>query len=225
MKTLYLDIFSGISGDMFIGALIDLGVDAHKLERELGKLKLNGYHLHVARQHKSAIEGVKFDVHLAHAHRHEHEPGHAHEHPHHHGEQDHGHDHSHSQKHHEHDEHGHDEQRSFTEIKHLISQSKLSPWVKKKAVAVFQRIAEAEGKIHGLPPAQVHFHEVGAVDSIVDIVGAAIGLEMLGKPRVVASPVVERHRLGKMHAWALPRSHAGHARHSWRARHRPHAMR
>ncbi|MCC6822289.1 MAG: nickel pincer cofactor biosynthesis protein LarC [Verrucomicrobia subdivision 3 bacterium] len=191
MKTLYLDIFSGISGDMFIGALIDLGVDAHKLERELGKLKLNGYHLHVARQHKSAIEGVKFDVHLAHAHRHEHEPGHAHEHPHHHGEQDHGHDHSHSQKHHEHDEHGHDEQRSFTEIKHLISQSKLSPWVKKKAVAVFQRIAEAEGKIHGLPPAQVHFHEVGAVDSIVDIVGAAIGLEMLGKPRVVASPVVE----------------------------------
>lgn len=191
MKTLYLDIFSGISGDMFIGALIDLGVDAHKLERELGKLKLNGYHLHVARQHKSAIEGVKFDVHLAHAHRHEHEPGHAHAHPHHHGEQDHGHDHSHSQKHHEHDEHGHDEQRSFTEIKHLISQSKLSPWVKKKAVAVFQRIAEAEGKIHGLPPAQVHFHEVGAVDSIVDIVGAAIGLEMLGKPRVVASPVVE----------------------------------
>ena len=191
MKTLYLDIFSGISGDMFIGALIDLGVDAHKLERELGKLKLNGYHLHVARQHKSAIEGVKFDVHLAHPHRHEHEPGHAHEHPHHHGEQDHGHDHSHSQKHHEHDEHGHDEQRSFTEIKHLISQSKLSPWVKKKAVAVFQRIAEAEGKIHGLPPAQVHFHEVGAVDSIVDIVGAAIGLEMLGKPRVVASPVVE----------------------------------
>jgi len=191
MKTLYLDIFSGISGDMFIGALIDLGVDAHKLERELGKLKLNGYHLHVARQHKSAIEGVKFDVHLAHPHRHEHEPGHAHAHPHHHGEQDHGHDHSHSQKHHEHDEHGHDEQRSFTEIKHLISQSKLSPWVKKKAVAVFQRIAEAEGKIHGLPPAQVHFHEVGAVDSIVDIVGAAIGLEMLGKPRVVASPVVE----------------------------------
>ena len=63
--------------------------------------------------------------------------------------------------------------------------------MKQKAVAVFQRIAEAEGKIHGLPPEQVHFHEVGAVDSIVDIVGACIGLEMLGKPRVLASPVVE----------------------------------
>ena len=182
MKTLYLDIFSGISGDMFIGALIDLGVDAHKLEHELGKLKLDGYHLHVARQHKSTIEGVKFDVHLAHNDHHEHDPGHAHHH--HHTEHDHGH-------HHEHNEHGHDDQRNFADIKKLINQSKLSPWVKKKSVAVFQRIAEAEGKIHGLPPAQVHFHEVGAVDSIVDIVGAAIALEMLGKPRVVAAPVVE----------------------------------
>ena len=64
MKTLYLDIFSGISGDMFIGALIDLGVDARQLERELKKLKLGGYHLHVAREQKSGIAGVKFDVHL-----------------------------------------------------------------------------------------------------------------------------------------------------------------
>ncbi len=168
MKTLYLDIFSGISGDMFIGALIDLGVDARKLEGELGKLKLAGYHLHVARQHKSAIEGVKFDVHLAHKH-----------------------EHDHTHEHHEHDDHYHDDQRNFAAIKKLIGQSKLSPWVKKKSVAVFQRIAEAEGKIHGLPPAQVHFHEVGAVDSIVDIVGAAIALEMLGKPRVLAAPVTE----------------------------------
>src|SRR5689334_24582261 len=70
-KTLYLDIFSGISGDMFIGALLDLGVDAHDLEHELEKLRLNGYHLHVSRAHKAAIEGVKFDVHLAHEHSHE----------------------------------------------------------------------------------------------------------------------------------------------------------
>ena len=75
MKTLYLDIFSGISGDMFIGALIDLGVDARKLERELGKLKLDGYHLHVARRQKSGIEGVKFDVHRG-RQRHEHEHHH-----------------------------------------------------------------------------------------------------------------------------------------------------
>ena len=87
--------------------------------------------------------------------------------------------------------HHHDDQRNFAEIKKLISRSKLSAWVKQKSIAVFQRIAEAEGKIHGLPPNEVHFHEVGAVDSIVDIVGAAIALELLGKPRVFASPVVE----------------------------------
>src|SRR6266536_2811861 len=73
MKTLYLDIFSGLSGDMLIGALIDLGVNAHRLEQELGKLGLEGYHLHVARGKKASIEGVKFDVHLAHEHDHEHE--------------------------------------------------------------------------------------------------------------------------------------------------------
>ena len=170
MKTLYLDLFSGIAGDMFIAALLDLGVDARKLERELKKLKLGGYHLHVSRRQKSAIAGVKFDVHLAHEHEHGHD--HHHEHEHHHGQ-------------------SHDEIRNFSEIKKLILRSRLSAWVKQKSIAVFQRIAEAEGKIHGLPPEEVHFHEVGAVDSIVDIVGAAIALEQLGKPRVFASPVIE----------------------------------
>ena len=154
--TLYLDIFSGISGDMFIGALIDLGVDARKLERELKKLKLGGFHLRVARKQKSGIEGVKFDAHLT--------GGRA---------------------------SSRDGKRTFTQIKKLIVRSKLSPWVKKKSVSVFQRIAGAEGKIHGLPPERVHFHEVGAVDSTLDIVGACIALEMLGKPRVLAAPVVE----------------------------------
>ena len=190
MKTLYLDIFSGIAGDMFIAALLDLGVDAKKLERELKKLKLDGYHLHISRGQKSAIAGIKFDVHLAHAHdhahtheghEHAHEHGHHHEHPH---EHEHHHDHAH-------EEHEHDDQRNFSQIKQLISRSKLSAWVKQKSIAVFARIAEAEGEIHGLPPSEVHFHEVGAVDSIVDIVGAAIALGLLGKPRVIASPVVE----------------------------------
>ncbi len=187
MKTLYLNIFSGISGDMFIGALIDLGVDAHKLEHELAKLKLDGYHLHVSRKQKSGIEGVKFDVHLAHDHHHKHHDDHHHEHDH-----VHPHDHHHLLSH---DfgaaSHKRDDSRNFSEIKSLISRSKLSSWVKEKSLAVFQRIAEAEGKIHGMPPEKVHFHEVGAVDSIVDIVGAAIALEMLGKPRVFAAPVVE----------------------------------
>jgi hypothetical protein len=202
MKTLYLDIFSGIAGDMFIAALLDLGVDAKKLERELQKLKLDGYHLHISRQQKSAIAGIKFDVHLAPEHDHPHHETacgmHVHEHPH---ETGHHHEHSHGHLHlrslqfsttpgapHEHHHAG---QRNFSEIKQLISRSKLSAWVKQKSIAVFARIAEAEGKIHGLPPNEVHFHEVGAVDSIVDIVGAAIALELLGKPRVFASPVVE----------------------------------
>src|ERR1041385_598163 len=141
MKTLYLDIFSGLSGDMLLGALIDLGVDVRKLERELRKLDLDGYHLHVARGKKSGIDGVKFDVHL---------------------EKDHDHEHDH--------DHHHDDSRNFSEIKKLITKSKLSPWVKQRSLAVFQRVADAEGKIHGMPPDKVHFHEVGAVDSIVDIV-------------------------------------------------------
>ncbi len=199
MKTLYLDIFSGISGDMFIGAMLDLGVDAHQFEHELEKLRLDGYHLHVSRGEKSGIAGIKFDVHLAHEHEHEHhEHGHAHsrEHSHSHSHH-HGHDHAHAHEHehdHHHDEeheHSHEDSRTFTDIKQLISRSALSDWVKKKSVAVFQRIADAEGKIHGKPPEQVHFHEVGAVDSIVDIVGACIALEMLGNPRVLAAPVVE----------------------------------
>ena len=171
MKTLYLDLFSGIAGDMFIGALIDLGVDEHKLESELRKLKLDGYHLHVSRQERQGIAGVKFDVHLADAH-----------------------DHDHSRRHHHHNHehrHGHNDSRDFAEIKKLIVRSKLSPWVKKKSVAAFWRVAEAEGKIHGVPPGKVHFHEVGAIDSIVDIVGACVALEVLKKPHVLASPIVE----------------------------------
>src|SRR6185369_8399199 len=90
MKTLYLDIFSGISGDMFVGALLDLGIDAHQFEHELEKLNVDGYHLHVSRGEKSGIAGIKFDVHLA-----DHNHGHSHHHDAHHHHHDHGHDHSH----------------------------------------------------------------------------------------------------------------------------------
>ena len=173
MKTLYLDLSSGISGDMFIAALIDLGVDARRLELELGKLRLDGYHLHVQRARKASLEGVKFEVHLAGEH--------------HHGSQPHTHSHPPAQDH----AHAHEHGRSFAQIRQLITASQLSDWVKYKAVAVFERLAVAEGRIHGQPPEQVTFHEVGAVDSIVDIVGACLALELLGKPRVLASPVVE----------------------------------
>jgi uncharacterized protein (TIGR00299 family) protein len=182
MKTLYLDLFSGISGDMFIGALVDLGLDRGQFEQELGKLDLEGYHLHFGRAQKGSIAGVKFDVHLADEHEHEH-GGHSHAHHH----DDHGHAHSHGHSH----PHSHHDARNFQQIQQLITASRLSDWVKEKSVAVFRRIAIAEGKIHGVPPDQVHFHEVGAVDSIIDIVGACIGLELLGRPRMLASPVIE----------------------------------
>ena len=174
MKTLYLDIFSGISGDMFLGAMIDLGVDATALEAELAKLNLDGYQLHVGRKTKANIEGVKFDVHLL--------PVKGGEHSH-----EHGHSHSHSHD----DNGGHSHERNFADIQSLINASALSAWVKEKSIAVFRRVAVAEGKVHGMPPDEVHFHEVGAVDSIVDIVGGCIALELLDKPRVLAAPVTE----------------------------------
>jgi uncharacterized protein (TIGR00299 family) protein len=193
MKTLYLDVFSGLSGDMFIGALLDLGVDFRQLEYGLAKLNLDGYRLEHRRAAKCGIEGVKFDVHLAAECGHEqgHDEGpdyHAHSHSHSHGPGDHAHSHSHGPG----DAgHSHAGSRNFRQIKELIRASALSDWVKEKSIAVFQRIALAEGKIHGMPPEQVHFHEVGAVDSIVDIVGGCLALELLGKPRVLASAVVE----------------------------------
>ncbi|MFO1497001.1 MAG: nickel pincer cofactor biosynthesis protein LarC [Verrucomicrobiota bacterium] len=235
MKTLYLDVFSGLSGDMFLGAMLDLGLELADLERELAKLGLNGYHLHAVRKQHSSITGTKFDVHLEEDHGHEHGAGHAqahpheHDHPHGHGDQhgdNHRHEHAdgpgagqrqaHEHEHdHEHDlsyghehrhgaehEHGshaqagthhrqHGEHRTFRDIRRLIEQSALSEWVKSKAVAVFERVAKAEGKIHGKPAEAVHFHEVGAIDSIVDIVGACVALEQLGRPRVLASRVTE----------------------------------
>ena len=174
MNTLYLDTLSGISGDMFLGALIDLGADFHRLEHELEKLGVGGFHVHVARARRCGIEGVKFDVHLEDDH--EHAPGHGH-----------AHEHSHAREH----RHEHDKQRTFKDIQAAIRGSTLSDWVKDRAVSVFHRIAIAEGKIHGQPPEQVHFHEVGAVDSIVDIVGVCLALEQLGKPRVLSAPVVD----------------------------------
>jgi uncharacterized protein (TIGR00299 family) protein len=188
VKTLYLDIFSGISGDMFLGAMVDLGVDFNALEAELKKLKLEGYTLSANRRQKCAIDGVKFDVHLAdggegdHSHSHSHD--HSHEHSH-----SHAHEHSHEHSHGSDDGHGHS--RNFAQISEMIHKSTLSDWVKQKSVAVFQRVANAEGKIHGMPPFEVHFHEVGAVDSIIDIVGGCIALELLGKPRVRSGPVIE----------------------------------
>jgi pyridinium-3,5-bisthiocarboxylic acid mononucleotide nickel chelatase len=195
MKTLYLDVFSGISGDMFLGALLDLGADFQRLEHDLEKLGLDGYHLHVSKQQRAHIAGTKFDVHLEEDHHHDESQPDEHERAH-----EHGHHHSHGHEHHHHDEasareheacHGHEHSRTFADIEQLIERSSLSDWVKQKSIAIFRRVAVAEGKIHGQPPEQVHFHEVGAVDSIIDIVGGCLALELLGRPRLLAAPVVE----------------------------------
>ncbi len=176
MKTLYLDVFSGISGDMFVGAMLDLGVDFRQLEIGLEKLHLHEFHIHAARGQKANIQGTKFDVHLEDDHHHDDSHDHGH---HHHG------------KHHHKPEHEHEHGRNYAQIRDLIAKSALSEWAKQKSIAVFHRIAVAEGKIHGHPPEKVHFHEVGAVDSIVDIVSACICLELLGKPAIHSARVVE----------------------------------
>ncbi len=199
MKTLYLDCFAGASGDMFIGALLDCGLDFELLKRELAKLGVSGYELSLARMDHSGISSAKFDVHLRDpqpSHTHEHSPDHSHDHAHNHRHEhssDHSHDHSHDDHHHHdpsesHHEHHHSH-RALSDIKRLIEAAALSDQVKQRAQAIFQRIGEAEAKIHNLPIEQIHFHEVGAIDSIVDIIGACIGLEALGIERIIASPL------------------------------------
>ncbi len=194
MRTLYLDCFAGASGDMFIGALLDCGLDFELLKAELAKLGVEGYELSLTRVDRSGINSAKFDVHL------KDEIHHRHDHSHEHLDHQHPHDHSHGQHHdHSHEanpassiqhptSHSHDH-RSLSTIKHIISSSALSASVKERALNIFQRIGEAESKIHGIPIETVHFHEVGAVDSIVDIIGACIGLEALKIEQIISAPL------------------------------------
>lgn len=203
MKTLYLDCFAGISGDMTVGAFIDLGLELPVLERELHKLHLPGYRLEAVRVEKRGLAATQFKVILTDA-EHEHladaefEETHAHhEHPHDHDEHEHTHDHDE----HDHDHgHHHDEaephvhphahvHRALSDILALIAGSDLSEQVKATASRIFTRLGQAEAKVHGIPVEEVHFHEVGGVDAIVDIVSSAIGLEQLGVEHVIASPL------------------------------------
>lgn len=209
MKVLYLDCFSGISGDMTVGALCDLGVKPSTFEWELSKLELGAFHMHFERAKRKTVEGMKFGIHegATHVHEeaaHDHEHGHAHEeggeHEHAHGHE-HGHAHEHGHSHsHEHEEqasagghHAHIHGRSHREIRELIVHSELSDFVKKHALGIFQRIAIAEGKIHGMPPEEVTFHEVGALDSIADIICACAGIEALQVEQVLISSLHEGH--------------------------------
>ncbi|MCL1632994.1 nickel pincer cofactor biosynthesis protein LarC [Sporolactobacillus sp. CPB3-1] len=159
MKTLYLDAFSGISGDMFIGALLDLGIDFEHFQAELTKLHVHGYQLEKRRLAKNSIYGTSFDVVL----NHEKDRGFVESAAHHH------------------------DVRHLDDIRTLIASSDLSDKIKKQSIDVFTEIARAEAVVHQLPVEEVHFHEVGALDSIVDIVGSFIALDLLGVDEVRAS--------------------------------------
>jgi len=262
MKALFLDCISGISGDMMVGALIDLGVKPSALEWELSKLNIGDFHMHYDRAKRKDIEGVKFDIHGGathqehghdcgglghsheHAHEHSHECGHGHSpehgeegHVHHHHEHDddpehkhahehgeehtalkhthehshgehihthehehgghsHGHGHAHDHGHCEHEhahEHGRVHGRTHREIRALIGASGLSSFVQRHALGIFRRIAEAEGRIHGMSAEDVHFHEVGALDSIADIVLTCVGIEALDVEKVFVSALHDGH--------------------------------
>lgn len=157
MRVLLYDCSAGISGDMNLAALLDLGVDRERLEQELAKLHVHGeWELETSRAEQSGIYGTRVDVRT---HEHEH----------------HGHDHHHH--------------RTMADIRHLIEQSGLSEAVKKTSLDIFTLLAEAEAAVHQTTPDEVHFHEVGAVDSIIDITGAAICLDMLQVDAIFTGPV------------------------------------
>jgi hypothetical protein len=183
MRILYFDCFNGASGDMILGACLDAGLPLEDLRRALGSLGIADYELRADRVLRAGVSATKFRLeerapgtavpapahpHLAHSH-----PAHDPAHPH-----DHAHPHDQLSSHH-----------SLPEIEALIGRSALSPAARDRAVTLFRRLAEAEAGIHQMPVKKVHLHEVGALDSIIDIVGAVFALEWFGADRVVVSPL------------------------------------
>jgi uncharacterized protein (TIGR00299 family) protein len=150
MKIAYLDCFSGISGDMFLGALLDAGLSFEELKERLQTLPLHGYHLEVKREGRSHIFGNRFLVHF---------------------------------------DVKEQVARNLESIEKIVHQGDLSNAVKGKSIQIFQDLARVEGRIHNRRPEEIHFHEVGAVDSIIDIVGTVYGIERLGIRSVFASPL------------------------------------
>lgn len=183
---LYFDCFAGISGDMAVAAMIGLGVEFDYLKEELSKLNIPGYKIECRNIMKNGISAVKFDVILdGEQHNHEHSEEKEHNHFH----------HSHGHTHHHHSDntvhtHKHEHiHRTYKDIAEIIEQSSITEKDKSLSLKIFDIVAEAEGKIHGKDKNEVHFHEVGAVDSIVDIVGFAIAFNKLSIEKVYSSPL------------------------------------
>lgn len=199
-KTLYLDCNSGISGDMMVACLLDLGADYTKLENILNSIPEKGFSIKKSRVMKSGIDCMDFDVVLeqdnhdhdmeylfGHEHHHEgehdHDHHHEHEHSHeHHHDDDHHHEHEHQHEHahdHHHEHHHHHEHRSLADVYNIIDNTSMSANANALAKKIFQIVAEAEAIAHAKPINEVHFHEVGAIDSIVDIISVAVCLDDL----------------------------------------------
>ncbi|MBP1933943.1 nickel insertion protein [Ammoniphilus resinae] len=234
MRVLYFDCFSGISGDMTLGALVDAGANPKKIEKGLEQLLGQRVQLTFEPVVKKGVSAKKLRIYIgdqevvdgqahghshgeghSHSHEHGHGEGHSHSHEHGHGEgHSHSHEHSHGEGHshdhehshgegHSHDHehshgegHSHDhshshghEHRHYSDIVRMIEKAEFSPYIEKKSLAIFKEIGLAESKIHNIPLDHVHFHEVGALDSIVDIVGACLALEDLEIERIFASAV------------------------------------
>lgn len=253
-KQLYLEASSGISGDMFVAALLDLGADQKVLEKALSSIPAKGFEIKISRVQKSGIDCCDFNVILdaehenhdhdmaylygpapvavehthdheehdheedhhheegehchchhhdheegehCHCHHHDHEEGHCHEdhdHCHHHDHEEEGHCHCHCHEHdhmHDHDHHHHHEHRHLSDVKAIIDATDMTESAKALANKIFLIVAEAESKAHNLPLEEVHFHEVGAIDSIVDIISAAVCFDNLGVTDVIVPKLCE----------------------------------
>ena len=191
-KTLYLECYSGISGDMTVAALLDLGADREVLKESLKSLPVGGFRTEITRVKKSGLDACDFSV-ILEQDNHDHDmeylhgsektyTGH-HEHSH---EVNHEHHHGHTHSH----EHPH-EYRGMKEITEIIQKSEMTVRAKKMAMRVFDILAQAESKAHGVPVEEVHFHEVGAVDSIVDIAAIAICMDNLDISNVIVPVLYE----------------------------------
>ena len=230
MKVIYLETFAGISGNMLLGALLDAGFPIDVLKGELAKLNLGEYELVHQRANKLGVDAQYFNVLLPHGHEHSHNHEHAHEHHHHEGhchehdehhheehfhcqEYAHTYDPAHHHEHHHHDEehhhelphtHHHHEHRNLAAVMAIIDGSALSQSIKDKAREVFTAIAIAEAKVHGKTVEEVHFHEVGAIDTIIDIVGCLLGLEYLGIEKVYVGKITTGHGFVKCAHGLMP---------------------
>lgn len=185
-KLLYLEGHSGISGDMTVAALLDLGADAAKLDAVLHSLELP-FHYHVERGSSYSIAGCRFKV-----HHHEDAPQEEGYVEHHHHEHSHEHEHTHSHTHEHHHAHAH-VHRHLAEVEAIINGAAMTDTARALAKRIFRIVAEAEAKAHGVPVESVHFHEVGAVDSIVDIIAIAVLAEDLGADGCVVTGLHEGH--------------------------------